>query len=58
MMYILKEKVNKIALSSNDDKIFQTFDRIKSYPYGSSVGKVCKTVILMITLMKIKQNII
>ena len=24
----------------------QTFDRITSYPYGSSVGKVCKTEIL------------
>ena len=28
------EEVNKIALSSNDDKRLQTFDRITTYPYG------------------------
>ena len=37
------EEINKIALSCNDDKRLQTFDRITSYPYGSTVGKVCKT---------------
>ena len=36
-------KVNKIALSSNDDKRLQTYGRITSYPYHSSAGKVCKT---------------
>ena len=40
------EEVNKIALSSNDDKTLQTFDRITSYPYGTSAGKVCKTELL------------
>ena len=45
MMYILIE-VNKIALSSNDEKILQTYDKITSYPYDSSAGKVCKTEIL------------
>ena len=40
------EEVNKIALSSNDDKRLQTFDRITSYPYGKSAGKVCKTELL------------
>ena len=43
---IYTEEVNKIALSSNDDKRLQTFDRITSYPYGASIGKVCKTEIL------------
>ena len=33
----------KIALSSSDDKRLQTYDRITSYPYGTSAGKVCKT---------------
>ena len=28
------EKVNKIALSSDDDKKLQTFNRIEKYPYG------------------------
>ena len=64
---VYTEEVNKIALSRNDDKRLQTYDRIASYPYGTSTGKVCKTEILskvnikllifMITLMKIKQNI-
>ena len=30
------EEVNKIALSSNDDEKLQTFDRITTYPYGTS----------------------
>ena len=40
------EEVNKIALTSNNDKRLQTFDRITSYPYGTSAGKVCKTELL------------
>ena len=43
---IYTEEVNKIALSSNNDKRLQTFDRITSYPYGRSAGKVCKTEML------------
>ena len=30
------EEVNKSALSSNDDKILQTSDRIATYPYRTS----------------------
>ena len=61
---VYTEEINKIALSSNDDKRLQTFDRITSYPYGASAGKVCKTellskvnikwLILIIILMKTK----
>ena len=36
------QEVNKIALSSYYDKRLQTYDRIRSYPYGTSAGKVCK----------------
>ena len=43
---VYAEEINKIALSSNDDKKLQTFDRITSYPYGTSSGKVCKTELL------------
>ena len=39
---VCTQEVNKIALSSNDDKRLQDFDRITSYPYGSRVGKVSK----------------
>ena len=61
---VYTEEVNKIALSSNDDKRLQTYDRIRSYPYGTSAGKVWKTeilskvniklLILITILMKIK----
>ena len=43
---IYTEEVNEIGLSSNDDKRLETFDRITSYPYGTTVGKVCKTELL------------
>ena len=43
---VYTEEVNKIALSSNDDKRLQTFDGITSYPYGTIAGKVCKTELL------------
>ena len=36
------EEVNKIALSSNDDKRIQTFDRVSTYPCGTYVFMVCK----------------
>ena len=43
---VYTEEVNKIALSTNDDKRLQTYDKIASYPCGTSAGKVCKTEIL------------
>ena len=62
------EKINKIALSSNDDKEFQTFDKLQhihTEQMHSKYAKVSfeKTVkyqrlILMIMQIKIKQNII
>ena len=67
MHNVFIEEVNKIALSSNDNKRLQTFDGIISYPYGANPGKVYKKellqylnikwLILMIWRMKIKQNI-
>ena len=33
---------NRTALSSNDDKRIQTYDRIATYQYGTSVFKVCE----------------
>ena len=46
------EKVNKIALSSNDDKKLQSFDRITSYLYGKSVERLCKTELLSNVIIK------
>ena len=42
---VYTEGINKIA-SSNDDKRLQTYDRIISYSYETSAGKVCKTELL------------
>ena len=33
---VYTEEVNKIALSSNDDKRLQTSNKITTYPYGTS----------------------
>ena len=43
---IYTEEINKIALSSNDDKRLQTSDRIKTYPYGTNAFKVCESEML------------
>ena len=43
---VYTEDLNKIGLSSNDDKRLQTYDRMTSYLSGTSAGKVCKTEIL------------
>ena len=34
---VYTEEVNKIALSSDDDKRLQTFNRVTTYPYGSEM---------------------
>ena len=33
------EEVNKIALSSNDDKRLQTFDKVATYQYRTNDGE-------------------
>ena len=33
---VYTKEVNKIALSSNDHKRLQTFDRVTTYPYGTN----------------------
>ena len=43
---IYTEEVNKIALSSNDDKRIQTFDKVTRLSYGTNVFKVCESEML------------
>ena len=43
---VYTEEINKIALSSNDDKRLQTSDRIKTHPYGTNAFKVCENEML------------
>ena len=41
------EEVNKIALSSDDDKRLQTYDRMIAYPCGTPAIEVCELEILL-----------
>ena len=43
-----REEVNKIVLSSNDDKRLQTFDGLTTYPYGTNAFKVCKSEMIVV----------
>ena len=43
---VYTEEVNKIALSSNNDKILQTFDKVITFPYGTNVFKLCQSEML------------
>ena len=45
---VYTEEVNKIALSSNDDKRIQTFDKIETYPYGANAFKVCESEMMIV----------
>ena len=47
------EEVNKIALSSNDDKRIQTFDRITTYPYGTNISKASENEMRYVILKRI-----
>ena len=40
---VYPEQINKITLSSNDNKRLQTFDKITMYPYGTNAFKVCES---------------
>ena len=43
---VFKEELNKIALSANDNKRLQIFDRITTYPYGTNAFKVYESEML------------
>ena len=42
------EQINKIVLSSNDDKRLHTFDKITIYPYGTNAVQTCESEMLSI----------
>ena len=44
---VYTEEVDKITLSSNDDKRLQTYDKITTYPYGTPAIKVGELDILL-----------
>ena len=43
---VYTDEVNKIALSSNDDKRLQIFDRVTTYPCGTNAFNVCESEML------------
>ena len=43
---VYTDKINKIVLSSNDDKRLRTFDKITTYPYGTNAFEVCESKML------------
>ena len=43
---VYTEEINKITLSSNNDKTLQTFDRIITYPYRTNALRVCENEML------------
>ena len=43
---VYTEEVNKITISSNDDKKIQNFDGIKTHAYGTSTFKACESEML------------
>ena len=43
---VYTEEINKIPLSSNDDKRLQTFDKITTHPYVTNAFKVCESEML------------
>ena len=55
---VYTEEVNKITLSSNDDKRIQTFEKITTYPYGTNVFKACEDEMRYVILKKIILNLL
>ena len=51
-------EIDKIALSSNDDKRLQTFNRDTIHPYGTNAVKVCESEMLRVFEVKAKLKIL
>ena len=43
---VYTEEVNKIALSTNDDKRIHIFDKVTTFPYGTNIFKGCDSEML------------
>ena len=54
---VYTEEVNKIALSSDDDKRLQIFNRVTTYPYGTPAVKVCKSEIMVVKDLFVKKYV-
>ena len=54
---VYTEEVNKIALSSDDDKRLQTFNRVTTYPYGTPTVKVSESEIMVVRDFFVKKYV-
>ena len=45
---VFTEVVNKIALSGDDDKRLQTFDKVTTYPHRTNAFKVCESEMMVV----------
>ena len=52
------KEVNKVTLTSDDDKVLQTFNRIETYPYGTTLVIVCESKRLMVCKAKEKLEVL
>ena len=46
------EEINKVALSSNDNKRIQTFDKVTTFPQETPAVKVCENEMLSVRIAK------
>ena len=53
---VYTEEVNKIVLSSSDDKRLQTSDKITTYPYGTNAFKVCESEMIVVRDLFVKKD--
>ena len=53
---VYTEEVNKIALSSSDNKRLQTSDKITTYPYGTNAFKVCESEMIVVRDLFVKKR--
>ena len=51
------EEVNKIALSSSDNKRLQTFDKITTYPHGTNAFKVCESEMMIVRELLVEKYV-
>ena len=54
---VYTEEVNKIALSSDDDKRLQTFNRVTTSQYGTPAVKVCENEMMVVRDLFVKKYV-
>ena len=54
---VYTEEVNKITLSSDDDKRLQTFNRVTTYPYETPAVKPCENEMMVVRDFFVKKYV-